>query len=208
MKALNPSNQPATTPDAPATSPSASGTGSAAERTTSSVKEMASQAKRKAGDVLGQAKERAASMAEEQKQSAAQHINRYGEALRDSAKKVEDQDPNIAYYANRAAEKIEQVADYVRNTDFEGLRRDAEDVARRNPALVMGGMFVAGLVLGALVRASAQTLKDEAQGQEGELNFDSEAASRDFPRDDEPLATNTPPSSAYSESVSQTSASL
>lgn len=199
MKSQNPSVQPSASSDVTKSSTTSAET--PVNRTASTVKDMAEQAKRKAGDVLGQAKDRAANMASEQKQSAAEHINRYSSALRDSAKRVEDQDPNIAYYANRAAEGIERVADYVRNTDLEGLQRDAEDFARRRPALFFGGLFVAGLVLGAVVKASAKTLREE-----GELSFDD--ASADFPRDDEPLAGQTPGAPLASENLSQTSASL
>jgi hypothetical protein len=99
-------------------------------------------------------------MAEEQKQSAAAHIGRYGTALRDSARSVEDEDPNVAYFANRAAERIERIADYIRSTDLTGLRHDAEDLARRHPALFMGGMFIAGIVLGGLVKTSAKAIRE------------------------------------------------
>lgn len=201
MKSQNPSVQPSVPTDV-STASSSAPSDTPVNRTAATVKDMAEQAKRKAGDVLGQAKDRAASMASEQKQSAAEHINRYSSALRDSAKRVEDQDPNIAYYANRAAEGIERVAEYVRNTDFQGLQRDAEDLARRRPALFMGGLFVAGLVLGGLVKASAKTLREDAQAS----SFDD--ASGYFPRDDEPLAASTPGTGLASENLSQTSASL
>jgi len=162
MKSLNPSAQPSST-SLEGTSPQSSqNEGLETPRSTpASVKEMAGDAKRAASNVLNQAKERAATMAQEQKQSAAQHIGRYGNALRDSAKSVEQEDPNVAYFANRAAERIEKIADYVRSTDLDGLRRDAENIARRHPALFMGGMFVAGLVVGGLIKASAATIRED-----------------------------------------------
>jgi hypothetical protein len=128
-----------------------------------SVKEMAGDAKRSAGNMINQAKERASSMAQEQKQSAAQRIGRYGSALRDSARSVEQEDPNIAYFANSAAERIDRIADYLRSTDLDGLRRDAEDLARRRPALFMGGMLLAGLVVGSIIKVSATTARDEGE---------------------------------------------
>ena len=143
----------------------------------SSVKELASDAKRSAGNMINQAKERAASAAEEQKQSAAQHINRYGTALRDSARSVEQEDPNVAYFANQAAERIEKVANYVRSTDLTGMRRDAEDLARRHPALFMGGMLLAGLVVGGLIKASAQSAIEDSE-------FSDSDASNEYPTEE------------------------
>lgn len=166
MKSSNPANQPSSTSpeDMLSTQPLQTDV-----NRSSSVKDMAGEAKRSAGNVLNQAKERASSMAQEQKQSAAQHIGRYGSALRDSARSVEQEDPNVAYFANRAAEKIEKVADYMRSTDLDGLRRDAEDLARRHPALFMGGMLIAGIVVGGLVKASATTIRDESISDPGDV---------------------------------------
>jgi len=163
MKPSNPTSQPET----PSSEDTLSTQNEGSART--SVKGLASDAKRSAGNMLNQAKESASSMAREQKQSAAEHIGRYGTALRDSARSVEQEDPNVAYFANRAAESIEKVADYIRSTDLEGLRRDAEDLARRNPAWFMGGMLVAGLVVGGLLKATAATMREDEISNPGDV---------------------------------------
>jgi hypothetical protein len=168
MKSSNPAAQPssASFPEEGLTTPPSPSEGSPEQRP-SSVKQVASDAKRSAGNMLNQAKERASSMAQEQKQSAAQHIGRYSSALRDSARSVEQEDPNVAYYANRAAEGIEKIADYVRSTDLAGIRRDAEDIARRHPALFMGGMLLAGIVVGGLVKATAAIAREADMSDSG-----------------------------------------
>jgi hypothetical protein len=156
---MTPSN-----PSAPSSIPEASsfeaGKSDAPRFTSGSGGGMTGEAKRAAGNAITQAKERAATMAQEQKQSAAERIGRYGSALRDSAHSLEGEDPNVAYFANRAAERIESLADYVRSTDLAGLRCDAEDIARRHPGLFLGGMFLAGLVVGGLVKTSAKALRE------------------------------------------------
>ncbi len=168
MKSSNPAAQPssASFPEEGLTTQPSPNEGSPEQRT-SSVKQVASDAKRSAGNMLNQAKERASSMAQEQKQSAAQHIGRYGSALRDSARSVEQEDPNVAHYANRAAEGIEKIADYVRSTDLAGIQRDAEDIARRHPALFMGGMLLAGIVVGGLVKATAAAAREASMSDSG-----------------------------------------
>ncbi len=120
-----------------------------------------------ASDMLRQARERVSRLAQEQKGSAAEHIGHYGAAIRDSAKAMEADDPNVAYFANRAADRIERIADYVRDTDFEGLRHDAEEIARRHPVLFMGGMVLAGLALGQLTRATAAGARRSGAGRHG-----------------------------------------
>jgi len=83
----------------------------------------------------------------------ADQLGRYGSAVHQSAESFEEQDQNIAYFAHRAADRIEGIAGYIRTRDFAGLKRDAEDVARRHPAAFFGGLFVAGLVIGNLLKA-------------------------------------------------------
>lgn len=161
MKSTQPSSNPASPEALAAGSSSFETSGETPRFDTSSVKGLAGDAKRAAGNALNQAKERASTLAADQKQSAADRINRYSSALRDSARSMENDDPNIAHYASLAADRIERVADYVRSTDFEGLRHDAEDIARRHPALFMGGMFLAGIVLGGLVKTSAKAIREQ-----------------------------------------------
>jgi len=161
MKSTNPSSQSSSTSEGALSS--------------GSIKEIAGDAKRSAGNLLNQAKERASSMAQEQKQSAAQRMGRCGSALRDSARSVEQEDPNIAHFANSAAERIDKIADYLRSTDLAEMRADAEDLARRRPVLFMGGMLLAGLIVGSLIKASASTAtyqEDEDTSDEGDFAFD------------------------------------
>lgn len=182
MKSTNSPSSP--TPESLLTQPSSfEGRPSEAPRfDTGSVKGMATDAKRAANNALTQAKEKAASLAQEQKKSAADHIGRYGTALRDSARSVENEDPNIAYYASMAADRIERVADYVRSTDLDGLRRDAEDIARRHPVLFMGGMLLAGVVLGGLVKTTAKVIRDQGgASSEGDFSSPAYGAGDDLP---------------------------
>ena len=49
----------------------------------------------------------------------------------------------------------------MRNRDFATLRQDAEDMARRHPAVFFGGMFLAGLVVGNFVKASRRNIENQ-----------------------------------------------
>ena len=98
---------------------------------------------------------------------AADKLGGYSSRLRNTARAVGEEDPNIAYFANRAADRLESVADYVRTTDLSRLKQDAAGIARRHPALVMGGLLVAGLILGSVAKASVESLR-ESEPDDGE----------------------------------------
>ena len=133
-------------------------------------------AKAKIGSVATEAaskvKEGAEKLVSDKKESVADRVGAYGAAFHDSAKSFEQQDPNIAWLTHRAAEKLEGVANYVRDRDFTGLRDDAADLARRHPAAFFGGMCVAGLVLGSVIRA-ARSASQESDYESDESDYPS-----------------------------------
>jgi hypothetical protein len=144
----------------------------AKETITNTARDTAARIKSAASDTASRAKAKAQNLATESKQQAAERIGGYGTAMRDSARAFEQQDPNIAWATNRVAERIERVADYVRNSDFEQMRRDGEDIARRHPVAFFGGMLVAGLVVGNLLKA-----RQPAADSYDESDFDAGNAS-------------------------------
>jgi hypothetical protein len=139
----------------------------------------AAKAKRAAGRAVDQAKEKVSQAADTGKEAAAGKIGGYSDRLRETARSAEQEDPNIAHFANSAADRLQEVADYVRTADLSRIRQDADNIARRNPALFMGGMFAAGLVLGNLAKASVQTLREDTgdeDGPDGRYSEDNEEA--------------------------------
>jgi hypothetical protein len=111
--------------------------------------------KSKASQAMSQAKERGEAFAQERKSRAADRIEGFKESLHQTAERFErEEDPNIAHYTRMAADKLEQAAAYIRDCDIRDLRHDAEDLARRHPALFFGGMFVAGLAMARFFKAS------------------------------------------------------
>lgn len=106
-----------------------------------------------ASETASRAKVEAQRVASERKQETADHIRGYGSAIHESAKSLEEQDPNIAWATHNVADRIQGIADYIRDRDFQQLRYDAENLARRHPMVFFGGLFVAGLVVGNLLKA-------------------------------------------------------
>ena len=125
--------------------------------------QAASHLKSAASETATRARDEVQRFATEKKETAAGRIGGYSSAMHESARAFEEQDPNIAWFTHRAADKLQSVADYVRTRDYSGLRMDCEGLARRHPAAFFGGMFVAGLVLGNLLKASGrrETMSDD-----------------------------------------------
>lgn len=135
----------------------------------STAKEATAKVGSAASEAATRVKETAERVATEKKDTVADRVGSYGSAIRESARSLEEQDPNIAWLTHRAAERLESVANYVRDRDFTGLRDDAARLARRHPAAFFGGMCVAGLVLGSVIRA-ARTAATESE-QESEADY-------------------------------------
>ncbi len=159
---MNPTNLSPT--QTPAESASSSSTKASL---TATARDAAGQIKTTAAQTAARARDEAQRLAAEKKSTAAERIEGYSSAMHESAKAFEEQDPNIAWFTHRAADRLHGVADYVRNRDFNDLRHDAEDIARRHPAVFFGGLFVAGLLLGNILKASGR--RDHART----YNYDS-----------------------------------
>jgi hypothetical protein len=131
------------------------------------ARDAASKVKGAAGSSVARAKEQAERFAAEKKETTANRIQGYSSAIHDTARSLEEKDPNIAWFTHRCAERLDGIAEYVRQRDYATLRRDAEDVARRHPAAFFGGMFLAGLVIGNLVKASQRKLDESTDYTDG-----------------------------------------
>lgn len=125
----------------------------AKETITNAARETAARIKSVAGDTAERAKSEAQRFASGTKQDTARRMGAYSSAIHASARSLEQEDPNIAWATHRVADQLQNLADYVRNHDFTDLRRDAEDIARRHPVAFFGGMLIAGLVIGNLLKA-------------------------------------------------------
>jgi ElaB/YqjD/DUF883 family membrane-anchored ribosome-binding protein len=183
---MNPSNvsPPTNSPDVGGAGPSPSApTGASAGPLTSaastgeqlkqSASAAAAQIKEKVSSTASQLKQNATGMVEQRKQQVADQIRGYSSKIRESGKPFENEDPNIAWVAQQASDRLQRVADYVREADFHQLRTDAESFARRHPAVVLGGMFVTGLLLGSILRAGSSSRKETSDSTQ-DYDYDPE----------------------------------
>jgi hypothetical protein len=89
------------------------------------------------------------------KTEAADELSKVGTAIRQAAEKLNESDRSgLGQYAESAADGMERAARYLEKSNFDDLVQDAARVARRNPSLFLGGVFLAGLAAGRFVKAA------------------------------------------------------
>jgi hypothetical protein len=120
------------------------------------LRETKDKIKARTREMAAEARERGEDYVRENKERAADRIGGVSESIRQTADRFEqEKDPNIAHYTRLVADKLEQAAGYIRERDLNQLKHDGEDLARRHPAVIFGGLFVAGLAAARFLKASA-----------------------------------------------------
>jgi hypothetical protein len=175
---MNPSNSPdLSTPVGSQTGVRSAEASAAGSSVAQAARESTAKVKAAATDAASQMASRAESMAGQKKDEAADRVDTYGSAIHETAKSLEEQDPNIAWLTHQAADRLQGVAGYLRERDFRGLRADAENLARRHPAAFFGGMCVAGLVLGSVIKASQRAASPASSATFGPRDTDADSES-------------------------------
>lgn len=88
-------------------------------------------------------------------------LTRVGESLEDVAVAIrragdnlKSERPEVAGMVDTAAREVERAASYLRERDAEDLLRDAEVMARRQPAVFIGAAFTLGLLASRFLKSS------------------------------------------------------
>ncbi len=148
----------------------------AAETVTDKAQETASQAGKKVAETASVAKEQAkrtvAQVGEQAKQNVgsrmgevAEELGTVADAVRQTSEELSAQDQaGIARYGTRIADQIESVSSYLNERGVEDVLTDVEDLARRQPALFLGGALMLGILVGRFLRSSGREM---AYGQGG-----------------------------------------
>jgi hypothetical protein len=131
------------------------------------IREVKDQVVGQARNTLVQARDRASSSLGESKGQFADQFGTIADALRRTSEHLRSEDQQrIAGLTETVARQVEQVADYLRSKDAVAMRRDLENLARRQPALVLGGALVLGLI-GARFLKSSQRERRLLQRSQG-----------------------------------------
>jgi uncharacterized protein YukE len=155
---------------------SSSSSGTAGQQDTSDlIKEQVSQGAQTAADktqqVAGQvaqtAKGKAQSAFQTQKQQMTQNLTTVTQALRDTSNTLESKNVGpAATVLDSAADRIEGATTYLQSSNLDDIMRDAENFARQNPFVFLGGAFALGVAAARFLKSSAAS-SSSSNGQYG-----------------------------------------
>jgi hypothetical protein len=92
-----------------------------------------------------------------QKDRATDTLGSLASAVRQSTQTLRDQrQDNIAQYMDRAADQIDRLSASLRDRDVNRLMNDAQQFARRQPALFIGAAFAAGVLAARFLKSSSR----------------------------------------------------
>jgi hypothetical protein len=132
------------------------------------IREVKNQVVDQAKNTLQQAKERASSSLGESKAQFADQVGTVAGALRRTTEHLRSEDQTrIAGLTETLARQLDQVSNYLRNKDAAAMRRDLENVARRQPAIMLGGALVLGLIGARFLKSTERRRGGQWSGDRG-----------------------------------------
>jgi hypothetical protein len=104
----------------------------------------------------------------EQQHLLVEKLEEYRDAAKAASEQLKSEDDTVAAKnIRKAARGLECVADYVRESEPNDLLSDASRMARKRPELVFGGLFLAGLGMARVMKASARERRSEEHSSNG-----------------------------------------
>lgn len=150
------------------------------------------QVRSSAGDTFRTVKSNTTAKLEEQKSTLATGLTSMADNIRQLGSNLsggEQNDPLTriaADYSETAAQKLRTAADYFNSHDIETMYRDVEGLARRNPAVFVGGAFALGFLAARFLKSSSP--RPSNLGPSGSMTA---GRHTNVPRLDSPRATGT-----------------
>jgi ElaB/YqjD/DUF883 family membrane-anchored ribosome-binding protein len=149
-----------------------SDTGSQSQETGGQQSSAVEQAKSEAGRLTQAARSRTMSYLEERKSSLADNVGGMASAVRGAAEQFDEHgNAAVADYIQRAADGLERLSDTLRNRDLSSLMGDAEEFARRQPAVFIGAGVAVGFVLARFLKSSSERREAERYGYRGGYDY-------------------------------------
>ena len=147
-------------------------------------------------NIVGRIREQATEQLNTQKNKATDGLGSVVHAVRDTTERLRDENHDtVARYVEQAADQLERLSDRLKGRDIGELMNDAQQLARRQPALFVGGAFAVGLLGARFLKSSAE--RNEIGYRSGALDYSSESR----------LGTSSPVTNAYGNRVPTSAAS-
>lgn len=130
-----------------------------AQEVTTTAKEQAAQLTQELSEqgraLYEEARQQVEQQAEDQMQSLAQALHRWGSQTQALADGRPEQAGTVGQYASQWADKLHDVATGIENRGVSGLVEEMQDLARRSPGGFLLGAAVVGFAGGRLVRSAS-----------------------------------------------------
>jgi hypothetical protein len=121
----------------------------------SDAHDLTDEAKHVASDVITHARKSAETQISGGKDRVADGLGSVAEAIRHTGEQMRSKDEaGLTEYVVRAADQVEAAADYLKERSLGDVLGDLGSLARREPAMFLGGAFVLGLVGGRFLKSS------------------------------------------------------
>jgi ElaB/YqjD/DUF883 family membrane-anchored ribosome-binding protein len=109
------------------------------------------------GGLMDKLRSGAASQLGAQKDRATDGVSSVTHAVRQSTQQLRDtHHETIAQYVEQAVDRVERFADQLKHKDVNEMVRDAQQFARRNPAVFVGAAFGIGVVAARFLKSSSR----------------------------------------------------
>jgi hypothetical protein len=172
---------PVTVPAGSAGAPTAP-EGSDAGGVRTQIRDVKNQVVDQAKSTLTQARDSAASSLSDSKGRLADQVTHVADAFRNTTDHLRQQNqPRLAGYADDVARQAERLAGYLRNADFRAMGDDLEQLARRQPALVVGGAFALGLLAARFLKSSERKGREADGSDAGDRSLGARAETYRIP---------------------------
>lgn len=130
--------------------------------------------KEKAQRLAGQAKQEVGEQLKSGFQSGKEQAsNAIGGVARALLQAGEQDQGAATQYIRRAGEQMQHFGDYLRNTDLNNLVARTEGLARRQPALFLGGAFMLGIISARFIKSGRRPLGLHNERSQAEIGYSS-----------------------------------
>lgn len=143
--------------------------------------EVVDKTQQQAEEVAQRARDQAKSAVSQQKERAATELHSIAQAFRQTGSRLRQENKEtVAHYSERMADQVDSLSNYMSRHDVDQFVRDAENAIRRQPELVLGGAFAAGLLLSRFLKSSSKQDQGGIRGYDprGDFRRDYERAGR------------------------------
>lgn len=120
-----------------------------------------------ASGLADQAKRVAETKATTTKDKATEQLDSVAQAVRSTSDNLREERPEIAGLVETAADKVEQASSYLRQHELPEMIAAAEDLARRQPLLFLGGGLALGMLAARFLKSSSPSGGGSAQAMGG-----------------------------------------